>query len=152
MESYEALREAIGPLVRQVAQAVRRSPHLIYKWMEPCEDFTDPGALNPLDRVNTIINTAKAHGRGDLALSPVRWLNMEHGMCAIRLPEASGGGMVNDSLIGAIKEFADLAGATSEAIADHRISLNDRKRVEQEGEEAIRAIITLVQIVKASVT
>ena len=151
MESHEALKDAIGPHVRDVAKRLRRSPSLIYKWTEPAEDPDDSGAHNPLDTLDEIIDEAQRRGRGELALAPIYWLNHEHGLVAFRMPVAGPGGAVNRELLRSIKEFSELAQAAAEALADGRVSSPELKRIEREGTEALRAISALMQVAKECV-
>lgn len=148
MESHEALKDCIGSLIAEMAKRVRLSKSTIYKWTEASENPTDSGTRNPLDVLDEIIDEAKRRGRADLAYAPIYWLNQEHGLIAIRMPEASKQDQLNMGLITCIKEFAELASATSDALADNRVNIPERKRIIREGEEAMRAIATLIEIVK----
>jgi hypothetical protein len=149
-ESYLAMRDCIGPFTKEVARRVRRSSSLVYKWTQPAESPDDSGERNPAELLDEIMNEAERRGRDKLALAPLYWLNMEHGIVAIKMPALSGETQISASLISCIKEFAELAAATSDAIADNRISTNERRHIEAEGEEAVRAIFTLLYIVKKS--
>ncbi len=151
MESHEALKDAIGPHIRDVAKRLRRSPSLVYKWTEPAESPDDSGAHNPLDTLDEIIDEAKRRGRGEHALAPVYWLNHEHGLVCFKLPKVHTNDAVNRELLTSIKEFSDLAQAAAEALGDGRVSAPELKRIEREGQEALRAISTLMQVAKESV-
>jgi len=51
MESHEALKLAVGTDAVKMAKRLGRSSSLVHKWCEPSTDFSDSGALNPLDRL-----------------------------------------------------------------------------------------------------
>jgi hypothetical protein len=59
--------------------------------------------------------------------------------------------MVNEQLIHAIKEFSDVAQATSESLMDGRISRIEARKIIREGQEALRAIGTLLKVVKEAI-
>lgn len=147
MDTYQALNIAIGRHAVAVAKRLQKSSSLIHKWMEPSTDWTDSGTLNPLDRLADIIETARASGQGDAAYEPIRWLARRFGMICIPSPDPRRGTM-NQALAAAIKEFADLAQATVEALNDGTISPREASRITVEGHHALEAIVSLMTIVK----
>lgn len=152
MHSYEAMQDAIQGKTVEHAKALGVSGSLVTKWQEPHTDFTDSGAYNPLDRVSTIVETAlRLEVTRTRALSPIYYLNHRFDLLCFPMPDIKSGTAINDELISTIKEFADLAQATSESIKDGRISHIEAKKIIREGQEAIRSIGTLMQIVKESV-
>lgn len=58
MKSYEAIGRAIGHQATEFAKRLGLSTSMIYKWTEPCNDYSTSGALNPVDRLETVIETA----------------------------------------------------------------------------------------------
>lgn len=152
MHSYEAMQDAIQGKTVEHAKALGVSGSLVTKWQEPHTDFTDSGAYNPLDRIATIVETAtRLEVSWSKALSPVYYLNHRFNLVCFQMPDLKNGNAVNDELIRTIKEFSDLAQATSEALIDGRISHIEAKRIIREGQEAIRSIGTLLQVVKESI-
>lgn len=80
MESHEVLRDAIAEVgAKSVAQDLRVSLSLVYKWCESHGGEMDSGAVNPLDRVLKI-----AESTGDLG--PVAWLCQKLDGCMVQNP------------------------------------------------------------------
>lgn len=149
METYLSLKKCINGDTVGTAKELGLSTITVNKWQEPHTDFTDSGSYNPLDRINTIIHrSVRKKNPPDRAYAPLYCLALEHGFVCITLPRANDHDMVNIELVKSIKEFADLAGETSEALKDGRISLDDARKIEIEGNEALRAITTLLHVVK----
>ena len=63
------------------------------------------------------------------------------------IPEIKGD-TVSKELLTTIKEFSDLAQATSKALLDQRIMRLEAGRIISEGEQALRAIGALIGVVK----
>lgn len=152
MHSYEAIQDAIRGKTVEHAKALGVSVSLVAKWQEPHVDFTDSGAYNPLDRIATVVETALRLGvPKSKALSPVFYLNYHFGLVCFPLPTNGAGAAVNDELIKTIKEFADLAQATSESLMDGRISHIEAKMIIREGQEAMRSVGALLEVVKEAI-
>lgn len=152
METYLSLKKCINGDTVGTAKELGLSTITVNKWQEPHTDFTDSGSYNPLDRINTIIHrSVRKKNPPELAYAPLYALAMEHGFVCIALPRVADHDKVNVELIKSIKEFADLAGETSEALQDGRISPDDARKIETEGNEALRAITTLLHVAQESV-
>jgi hypothetical protein len=152
MHSYEAMQEAIQGKTVDHAKALGVSHSLVAKWQEPHVDFTDSGAYNPLDRIATVVETALRQGvPRSKALSPIFYLNHHFGLVCFPLPTNDAGTAVNDELIQTIKEFSDLAQATSEGLLDGRISHIEARKIIREGQEAMRSIGALLEVVKEAI-
>src|SRR5687768_6714478 len=84
MKSYDVIRQAVDePGVKAVAQALKVSPALVYKWCEPPAEADDPdqsGAKNPLDRVREMYQLTQDHRL-------INWLCQEAGGFFVRNPE-----------------------------------------------------------------
>jgi hypothetical protein len=148
MKSYEAMDRCIGRHRVAVAKAMRKSTHLVSKWMEPSTDFTDSGILNPMDRLETIMRTALHEGQSrDDATAPISYLAHRFGLVVIPLPEANP--TMRDVVTHnnrSIKEFGEYITAFSEAIEDGRISPLERRRIELEGLQTIQHIAAVLQM------
>jgi len=152
MHSYEAMQDAIQGRTVDHAKALGVSNSLVAKWQEPHIDFSDSGAYNPLDRIATVVETALRLGvPKSKTLSPIFYLNHRFGLVCFQMPTPGDGSTVNDALIQTIKEFSDVAQATSESLMDGRISTLDARKIIHEGQEAIRAIGALLHIVKEAI-
>ena len=148
MKSYEAIQRAISGKTFEHAKRLGKSTSLIGKWQEPHTDFTDSGAYNPLDRIEAVVDLALTIGiPRENALAPVYWLNHRFNLVCFDVPEAKGD-TVSKELLTTIKEFSDLAQATSKALLDQRITRLEAGRIISEGEQALRAIGALIGVVK----
>lgn len=75
MKSHDAMKKAIQGDAIEHAKALRLTARSVYRFCEPTDDFTDSGALNPLDRVETIIATSLAMGHPtEDAQAPILYL------------------------------------------------------------------------------
>lgn len=82
--------------------------------------------------------------------APMHFLAREMGGVFIRLPEVgSGSNPVQQQCLVAVKEFGELIGRTAEALADGRLSGEERRTITREGHEAVTAIMALLQQVEA---
>lgn len=75
MKSHEAMKKAIQGDAIEHAKALRLNVRSVYRFCEPTTDFSDSGALNPLDRLETIIATSMAMGHpAEHAQAPIVYL------------------------------------------------------------------------------
>lgn len=138
MKSYEAFQAAIRGKTVEFARKLGLSTPLIHKWQEPSTDFTDSGALNPLDRIETVIEEAQRQGNPD-AFAPVHYLAERFGLVIIG--DVNGPLCLNEltkELLHTSKEFGELAAAASKALEDHKLNRNEIKEIKKEGWELIR--------------
>lgn len=140
MKSFEAFQESIGRDTVEHAKRLRLSLSAVSKWKEPSEDYTDSGSLNPLDRVETVIETALALGRRrEASLAPIYFLAERFNLIIIALPKP--GCALSDltaNLLKTIEEFGDLTREAGQALADGEIRKEEARRIEKEGNELIR--------------
>jgi hypothetical protein len=124
MQSHEILREAADEVgVKVLANALRVSPALVYKWCQPSaeEDADASGARNPLDRLATIVRLT-----GHLGV--VSWLCHEAGGFFVRNPSAEPATVDIEALQATqllIGEFGDLLSEVSESLADDNAITSD---------------------------
>lgn len=148
MKSWEALKLCIGPFCEEVAKRLGRNKFTIYKWIEPSEDYTDSGKLNPVDRTEHIIETALSHGVArQNALAPLDYLERRFGRVAIDLPKPSACSMaITQQLITTIEEFSQLTREVSKDLHnDGCIDRHEAKRIHKEGWHAVEAIVVLIK-------
>jgi len=151
MENHEALQVAIAGETREHAKRLGLSMSSVNKWQEPAVDFSDSGSYNPLDRIDTIVNTAlDLNIPKEKALMPIYQLNHNHDLICFPMPQG-GSHPVNQALIDTIKEFADTVQAVSKALQDGRIDKIEAKNIIDEANEALRAIGILIHSVKEAV-
>ena len=152
MRSHEALQRAIHGRTVEHARKLGLSTVLISKWQEPHTDFTDSGAYNPLDRIETVIETSLSLGNPQAdAFAPIQYLSERFGLIMIAVPKASAGKEeVSKELLQTVKEFGELASVSSEALQDGKISSREIAHIEKEAWELIRQTAAFIQKVKES--
>lgn len=153
MRSHEALQAAILGKTVEHARKLGLSTGLINKWQEPHTDYTDSGAYNPLDRIETIIETSLALGNPpERALAPINYLAERFGLITVPVPAAAQNcKTVIHEFLKCSKEFGDLARETEEALKDNMVlSKAEAARIEKEAWELIRQTALLISAIKAA--
>ncbi len=130
MQSHELLREVFDrPSVKQVAADLGLSLSMVYKWAEP-DDGTGSGAVNPLDRIETLVRTTC-----DERL--VQWVCERAGGFFIKNPKTHW--PHPHFLIPAtnriVQEFADLLAVVATAAGDNHISKEEARKIRERWEE-----------------
>lgn len=143
MLSHEALKLAVGRDTVEHAKAHHKSTSLIHKWTEPATDYTDSGAFSPLDRLEIVIETSLklGHVSRSHSLAPVSFLAQRFNCLLLPLPPVSP--CLADlarNLNKTIKEFGDVVSVTADAMEDHRITPDERRKIEAEGQELFEAL------------
>ena len=154
MTSFEAMKKAVGGKTKLISDACKEdgwtleSPTL-YQYQEPYGG-TFSGAPNCIDRTNRIINASKKVGHAyDAWSSPLHYLCHEHNHIAVRLPETNGDLRdIQHGLIKSIKEFSELASASSSALEKDGINKREAARIITEGEEALQQISAYLQKIR----
>ena len=150
MNSHEAIAQAVNKNFPDVAKALHKSTSLLHKWCEPSADWSDSGTYNPLDRLETIIETAlKLRTPTSDAYAPIYYLAQRFNGIFIPLPKASPcANEVSNDLLKTIKEFGDLARVASDALRDGRISDVEAAVIEKEVWHLINQAGVFLQTVK----
>ncbi|NOZ67973.1 MAG: hypothetical protein GXP46_01690 [Deferribacteres bacterium] len=150
MTSYDALNKAIGGKTREHAKALGLSTALLYKWQEPSTDWTDSGSYNPLDRIETIIETALKLGQGrNDAFAPLHYLARRFNQILIPAPSsATCLKELQQALMKTIKEFSDLARASAAALEDGRLDPREAEQIKKEGWELIEQASAFVKLIE----
>jgi Phage regulatory protein CII (CP76) len=153
MTSHESILRAIGTRAVDFAKRLRLSTRLVYRWMEPSVDYTDSGALNPVDRIEHIVETSLALGRPvEDAHAPIIYLEERFGRVSFMLPAVSTcAGEVSQELLKTVKEFGELAEVASKALDDGRITRREFEAINSAGWELIRQTAAFVKKAEASV-
>lgn len=150
MESYEAMRRAVGADSVRVAKRLGRSSSLVQKWCEPSTDFTASGALNPLDRLELVIEVAEQQGRpGCDTYAPIYYLALRFG--GMFLPPVRH--QVNTieyskQLCAVVKESGEAFAAAADALADDDLSPNERRRISKELHEALAEMAAFLRMIE----
>lgn len=148
MRSDEAIARCVGRHTVPVAKALHLSVSTVGKWKEPTLDFSDSGALNPIDRIETMVKTAISEGQPlEDALAPILCLAAKFSMTAIPIPKITPAfkDIVKQSHR-SIQEFGEFISAFSAAIADGEISPVEHGRVDKEALELIQQVVALMQL------
>lgn len=153
MKSHEALQKVFGRHPVEHARNLHLSTSQIHKWQEPHTDFTDSGSLNPLDRIEAIVEKALSLGMPtDAAYAPIMFLAERFNLMVIEIPERNVCvSQVSKELLKTVKEFGDLASESSKALNDGEISSKEFDDIESEGWELINQICTFMQACKEAV-
>lgn len=154
-KSYEALEECIRRDTPEVAKALHQSLSLVAKWKEqPAtdEDFQQSGTRNPLDRIETIINTIERIDP-ERAHVPIKWLCARFGfMPPVKMPE---GGISDKALMQSLlkwtKEFGETSEVVSMSLNDGRITKDEIRDIEKELREDIEAGMGLLALLRERV-
>ncbi|PWT78607.1 MAG: hypothetical protein C5B59_01440 [Bacteroidetes bacterium] len=150
MKSYEAVQRSIAGKTVAHAKALHLSTSSVSKWQEPAIDFSDSGSFNPLDRIETIMQTSLHLGtpRED-ALAPIHYLaHRFHGLF-IPLPDHSPSlKNLQVQLSTTVKEFGHLLERSYEAMEDGIITGDERKRIDREGQHLMHHLCCYLQLVK----
>lgn len=81
--------------------------------------------------------------------APLHFLCREMGGVFLKLPVVQAGGdPVQQKCLESVREFGEMIGSVAEALADGRLTGEERKRIRQEGHEAVTAIMALLQTVE----
>lgn len=149
MESWEALGRCVGRDTVKHAKALGRSTALVNKWTEPSTDFSDSGAINPVDRIETMIETALSLGnvsRSD-ALAPLQYLALRFGCTLINLPPSLPHLKdLTDQINHSSKEFGHFISANCEALEDGRITRDEFRHIDSEGMHLIQAVGSVIKL------
>lgn len=150
MESFEAMRRVIGADAIKVAKRLSRSTSLVNKWCEPSADFSDSGALNPLDRLEMVIEVAEQQKRPvEDSYAPIFFLAQRFG--GLFLPpvkHVAGTVEYSRQLCKVVKESGEAFAAAAEALEDGKLSTFERRRVGQELHEALAAMAQFARMIE----
>lgn len=152
METHEALANAIGRNTTAHAKALGTSVSLVSKWKEPSTDFSDSGTINPLDRIETIMQTALSlDTEPDMALSPVYYLGQRFGFIPMLLPKSPPNlAEISRQLHKVIGEFSHVIKESSDALEDGRITPQERKIIEKEAQHLMSALGLFLSQIEAA--
>lgn len=131
-ESNEVLKETFKEKgVKFIAQELKVSTSLVYKWTHDKESETSPGADNPLDRLQAIIEATGSS-------LPIEWLCQKNG--GFYIPNPVKGDEEDTPVLSATQqllgEFSELLAAVSQSYQnDGAIDLEEAERIRKEWED-----------------
>lgn len=149
MHSHAAIQAAVNGKSLFHAKRLGVSLSLVSKWQEPSTDFTDSGAYNPLDRLETIIETSLSLGNGpERAYAPAYYLAQRFGMIIIQAP-APGKTLpeLHRELSRLTREFGDVLSASGAAFADGAVSRREAIEIRDKGLKMQRELATFMAMV-----
>ncbi|MCD6527031.1 MAG: hypothetical protein J7K75_08600 [Desulfuromonas sp.] len=151
MESWEALDRCIDKKTQAVAKRLGVSKELVYRWQQSVHDYSQSGAYNPLDRIEAIVSEMQEQGAGDEALLPLSYLAERFNVVLVPLPAVKHlDSAASQSLLRSVAEFGELASVAADAVADGRISREERSDVLREGWQAVEALVAFLRTVEAA--
>jgi hypothetical protein len=81
--------------------------------------------------------------------APLHFLARERCGAFIKLPPAPDGmGQIQEQCMMAVRDFGQLVGDTAEAIAEGKVTLEERKKILSDGHETVTAIMGLLKLVE----
>jgi hypothetical protein len=129
MQSHELLRDVMRTTsAKQIADELRLSLSLIYKWAEPTE--AGSGAANPLDRIEALLRCTK-----DVRL--VHWICERAGGFFIKNPKAAWPHpfYLVPATNRIVQEFADLLSVIAIAATDNQVTPDEAKKIRARWED-----------------
>lgn len=152
MESYEALRRAVGGEAVQVARRLGMSSSLVHKWCEPHADYSESGTRNPLDRLEIVIEAAVKAGRSPRdAYAPVFYLaDSCGGLFLPPVPRTIETSDYSKQLCKSVKEAGEAFAAAASALEDDDLSPNERRKILKEIYEAIAELSAFARMVEGA--
>jgi hypothetical protein len=152
MESHEALSNTINRKTSTHAKALGLSVSTVSKWQEPSVDFSDSGAFNPLDRIETIISTSIAQGNSlDMALSPVYFLAEKFNFVPLLLPATPPNfADISRQLHKVVCEFGHVIQESADALDDGKVSPDERRRIEREAQHLYSSLGLFLKQIEAA--
>jgi len=150
MESHQALRISIAGHALRVAKRLGRSSSLVHKWCEPATDFTDSGAINPLDRIEAIIEESlKAGVPARDAYAPIHYLAQQFGGLFLPpVPRTINTVEISQQLCRTIKEASEVFSVAAKALEDDKLTPNERQEIVKEAYEAMAEFAALTRMVE----
>ncbi|WP_020675524.1 phage regulatory CII family protein [Geopsychrobacter electrodiphilus] len=151
MESYEAMRRAVGGAAVKVARRLGRSSSMVQKWCEPSNDFTTSGALNPLDRIEGVIEVAVQERRRSCdAYAPIYFLAQRFGGLFLPpIPMTIKTSEISAQLCRTVKEAGDAFSVAAKALEDDNLSPNERREILKEAHEAMAAFAEFTRMIES---
>jgi hypothetical protein len=159
MEMHKAMKEAAGEqntsIIADIAERINLKPSVVYKWTRPSEDPGDSGQRGPGNTLMQFMEACLILGRPrEAALSPLKLLNLRFDQIVFSIPDHIKH-MAPDNLarelIRCMKETGDVVREYEAAMADNRISKDDRTKLEREILEAVTELLILLHAIQHAV-
>ncbi len=150
MKSHEAIKRCTGNFVDEIAKRLRLAKVTLYKWMEPTADYTDSGALNPLDRIEIMMESSLSLGNNPKdALTPLNYLGQRFKQIIIPLqPCTCESNEIMKEFIKVSRDFGHLAEEVQKSLEDGVITKQEASKIIREGWHLIGQTGTLLEKAK----
>ncbi len=150
MKSHEALKRCVGSFIDEIAKRLRLAKSTLYKWQEPAVDYTDSGALNPLDRVEIMMEASLSLGNPPSdALAPLHYLGQRFKFIVIPLHACNcESNEIMREFIKVTRDFGHLAEEVQTSLEDGVITKQEAERIIREGWHLIGQTGTLLEKAK----
>lgn len=150
MKSHDAIRRCVNGHHEDIAKATGRSINLIYRWTLPTSDYTDSGAYNDLDRIESMIDKSLNLGTPAAdALAPVYYLaQLFGGFFMPPVPRSYELKDISKQLCSAMKEAGELFAAAAAALDDDDLSNDEKKQIVKEAHDVMAEVATLTRMVE----
>jgi hypothetical protein len=145
--TYEVLNRVIGRNTVEHAKRLRLSTVAVNKWKEPSADFEDSGSLNPLDRIETVIETGLLlNVPTEDAYAPIQYLLRRFPQADSATPSTPES--IQDQLATVMASTSEVIQQTCMALADRQITPAERRDITQQAQRAIHQMQQLIVLVE----
>jgi hypothetical protein len=153
MQSHESIQQAINRKTKEHAKRLGLTWKTVSKWQEPTENYSDSGALNPLDRIERIVETALILGEKiEDAFAPLHYLDQRfRRICLDVVKTNHRPADRSKELLRVIKNFGKLAEAASAALEDNRLTKKEAHAIINDWQRLIRQGAIFIESIKAAV-
>ncbi len=155
MKSHEAMKKAIQGDALEHAKALRLNVRSVYRFCEPATDFSDSGALNPLDRLETIIDKATALGHAaEDAQAPIVYLAQRfNGTYLPGLANNKSFPALTSQVCKTVARFGDMIESVGTSVHEksdsgQNISPNELREIHTAGFDVLIAVGELMRLVE----
>lgn len=154
MKTHEVFAKMVRGSALEFAKILRLNVRTIYKWMEPTVDFSDSGALNPLDRIETCIETAQRLGHPpEDAQAPILYLAARfNGTYLPGISHHETLEQLQAEVCHAVSDFGDLMRSLGDAMSPAstcgpNISPDENRQITTKGLNVLHSVAALLRAV-----
>lgn len=155
MKTHEAMKKAIQGDAIEHAKALRLNVRSVYRFCEPTTDFSDSGALNPLDRLETVIATSMAMGHpAEDAQAPLVYLAQRfNGTYLPGLAQHKSFPALTSQVCKTVARFGDMIESVGSSVHEksesgNDISPNELREIHSSGFDVLIAVGELMRLVE----
>jgi hypothetical protein len=153
IEIWDALRIAVNTRTKYVAEIIRYSMNVVYRWQEP-QGGLNSGTRSPYQVVVEIFHACIELGTSRVdALAPLDWIERSVGRIAFDIPNVEDGpASVVASFIEVTDQLGDVARAVNKGLAPKspggmNLTADERRKIRKEVEDVRRACAALDHVI-----